>query len=456
MKKLFSIVFVLIICISFSLTAFAAGFTPPFEITAASAYMVNLDTGLVLYEKNPDEKRSVASLTKLMTSLLFMEAVPPEAMDSTIIYADPGLYVYPVVGGGGSTADIRPYEQVTARSLLYAMLLPSGNEAAAIAAFHVGNGNLENFYAMMNARAAQLGCKNTNFTNPHGLEGMEKNNYSTARDLFLIAQQCWTHELFKAVVGSNSYEMPFTNKHPTAEFASKPNSAYTIYTTNLMQSSKTAGIHRDYIKGIKTGSTENAGRNFISTATENGMTYLNVVLGCPWDPPEDGYAYSFHDTADLCDWAFKNFEVRPALDPLSAINEIKVKYSRETDILRLFPAEEMKTILPKESDETVLQKKYMLPKSVNAPIKQGDIIGKVTLSLAGEVIGTVDLLAGEDVHRNTVLFIISKTTDFLKSTYFRVVMVVSVITLLGYVSVAVVQHNRHKKTKPVFDNKNRK
>ncbi len=450
MKKLLSLILSVIILFVLALPVSAAGFTPPFEITAASAYMVNLDTGLVLYEKNADEKRSVASLTKLMTVLLFLEAIPPQEMDSTMIYADPGLYVYPVVGAGGSSADILPHDEVPASYVLYGMLLPSGNEAAAIAAFYVGGGNLENFYAMMNAKAKALGCVNTNFTNPHGLEGIEKQNYSTARDMFLIAQECWKHELFRTVVSTNSYDIPLTKKHPTPRNPAKPNSYDTLYTTNLMQRSKNSAIYRDYIKGIKTGSTEEAGRNFVSSASKDGMTYLTVVLGAPWEPAEDGMAYSFHDTAALCDWAFKNYEVRPALDPLAPINEIKLNYSRESDVLKLFPSEELKTILPKDADASVLQKKFYMPDSIDAPVKQGDIIGKVTLSLAGEIIGTVDLLSGQDVERNMTLFLLGKTKDFLQSTYFRVLICVSAVTIAGYVAAAVILHSKHKRSKSVF------
>ncbi|MEG0616080.1 MAG: D-alanyl-D-alanine carboxypeptidase family protein [Oscillospiraceae bacterium] len=449
MKKLLSLILGFIIIISVSLPVSAAGFTPPFEITAASAYMVNLDTGLVLYEKNADEKRSIASLTKLMTTLLLIEKVPISELDSTVITANGDLYVPPVTTPGSSTADIRPWEEVTARTLLYAMMLPSGNEAAAVTAYYVGSGNMENFYAMMNARAKELGCKNTNFTNAHGLEGMDKGNYSTAHDLFLITQECWKHEIFRTIASSSSYEMPFTNKHTAPEAGGKANCAYTIYTTNYMQKNRTSSMYREYIKGVKTGSTPEAGRGFVSTASQDGMNYITVVLGTPYDVPPDEYAYSFYDTAALDEWAFKNFSVRPALDPLSPLNEVKLLYCRTSDALQLYPTQDIKTILPKDADATVLQKTYDLPEYVEAPVKQGDVIGKVTLSLAGEVIGKSDLIAGQDVERDTLLFVIAKIKAFVKSLYFRVVLTVTAITLIAYATIAVISNNKKRKAKQI-------
>ena len=138
-----------------------AAFTPPFEVNADAVYMVNLDTGRVVYEKNATKARPPASLTKMMTSLLLMENCAD--LEGTEITA-PGYLYDEFVGLKVSNADIWPWETVTAKTLLYAMLLPSGNEAASITADYLGGGNLENFFFTMNARAKQLGCVNTNFT----------------------------------------------------------------------------------------------------------------------------------------------------------------------------------------------------------------------------------------------------------------------------------------------------
>ena len=133
--------------------------------------------------------------------------------------------------------------------MLYAMMLPSANEAAEAVGYYLGNGNLNNFYALMNARAAALGCTNTNFTSTNGLVEMDAGNYSSAHDLALIAQECWKHEIFRTVVGTATYQMPAAESH------SEP---YTILSSDAMIKPSSA-VYRSYIKGIKTGSTQAAG-----------------------------------------------------------------------------------------------------------------------------------------------------------------------------------------------------
>ena len=109
---------------------------------------------------------------------------------------------------------------------------------------------------------------------------------------------------------------------------------------------KRQAVYRSYIKGIKTGSTQAAGRNFVSAAVnDKGETYIGVVLGAPWDAAEDGYAYSFHDTDTIYDWLFANYSIKPSLDTGSPVTEVKVNYSSDADTLMLYPAGDLKTCL---------------------------------------------------------------------------------------------------------------
>ncbi len=406
-----------------------AAFTPPFDVNAEEVYMVNLDTGIVVYAKNETVPRAPASLTKLMTSLLLMENVPDLA--GTQVTA-PGYIFDELYGVNSSTADIRPYETVTAQTLLYAMLLPSANEAASITADYLGNGNLENFFFTMNARAKQLGCVATNFTNAHGLWGMEENHYSCAYDMYLIAKACYDTPGFMEVASSEKYDMPFTNYHSTPEYASYPNAAYIIYSTNYLQRSSSA-IYRSDVHGLKTGSTPEAGYNLVSTATQNGETYMLVVMGTPYEKDENGYGLAFSVTSDLYDWAFDNFSVAPALDTGKPLQEVKVKYADGADTVLLYPEESFTTLLPNEADETVLQLEYILPESVAAPIKQGDVIGAVRLSLAGEELGTVALVSHSDIARSDLLYGMAQLKKFVGSLYFRTVVVLLVLLVIGYV-----------------------
>lgn len=439
MKKFCCIVLLTLCVIGLPVRAAAQGYDLPAEIsiTAAEAYFINLDTGLVVYEKDADTPRSIASLTKLMTALLLMENV--EDLENTMITAERSLYVGSIIDPSSSNADIRPGESVSALNMLYAMMLPSANEAAEAVGYYLSGGNMQNFYALMNQRAKDLGCTNTQFASANGLVDQEGGNWSTAHDVALIAQECWKHEIFRTVCGTRMYWMPMTDNsaHNYPQFPEQnPNAAYYIQNTNLMLSPN-AGVYRPYIKGMKTGSTFAAGRNFVSAAVnERGESFIGVVLGCPYDPAEDGYAYSFHDTAAIYDWIFSSFSVRPTLDTTTPITEVRVEWSSESDRLQLVPASDLKTILPNDSDDA-LTTTFDVPKAVYAPVKAGDSVGSVTLTLEGREIGTVELLAAEDIERNTFLFLVGKTGEFLGGTYVKVVIVLTAIFFIGYTIIAV-------------------
>lgn len=452
MKKITAFLAVLILTLTLLAPGAAAvTFTPNFETKGASIYMVNMDTGTVLYEKNAHERRAPASLTKVMSALLLLENEPD--LPGTVVTA-PG-YVYDELQGlRASHADIWPYEQVSCESLLYAMMLPSGNEAASITADYVGGGSIPYFCEMMTTRAKELGCENTNFTNPHGLFGMERDHYSTAYDMYLIAKECWYHEddtireTFRAVASSTEYWMPLSNKHPNADAGAPAGKSYAIRTTNAMMRS-TSDYYMSGVAGIKTGSTPEAGYNLISTCTMNGETYLLVVMGTPYETDALGYGLAFGDSYNLYNWAFNNFSVRPALDTGVDITEVKVKYSSDTDTLMLRPADDLLTLLPNESDETTVNHTFDLPEAVSAPIKAGDVVGTVTLSLAGEPLGTVDLVATKDVERDTLLYVLDKIGEFFGSLYFKVLVILVIITVCGYVVLVVSVNKRNKKRRKV-------
>ncbi|MDO5602919.1 MAG: D-alanyl-D-alanine carboxypeptidase family protein [Oscillospiraceae bacterium] len=445
LKKIPIFICQLVLCALMCAAPAFAAFTPPFEPDAAAVYVINLDTGVLVYEKNADEPRDIASLTKLMTCLLLLEN---EADLDTVVTA-PGYVFDELFGQGGSTADIRPYEQVSCRNLLYAMLLPSANEAANITADHIGGGNMEAFFSMMNSRAAQLGCTNTNFTNAHGLFGKEAGNYSTAHDLALIAQACWKNDVFREAAQTNVHWMPLSNKHTVVEVSGGPEGmAYPIRTTNRMQE-KSSGVYRSYIQGIKTGSTIEAGRNFVSTATQNGTTYLAVVLGSPWEPAEDGYSVAFHVTANLYDWIFSSFQVAPALDTEKPLQEVDVKYCSEKDTLAVYPASDFMTLLPTESDDSVVQKTYRLPETVAAPIRAGDVIGTVTLTMAGEELGTVKLISKSDLERNDFMYFLDKAQSFLTSRFFFFIVLLAAAAVIAYIAFIRALHHKDEKRRKI-------
>lgn len=399
----------------------AVGFTPTCEVSAEAAYLVNTDTNLIIYEKNSEQPLPAASLTKLVTASLLLERYGDD-MDTPQLTAYSYLFDY-VYGKNASHADIRQGEVLSPRTLLYAMMLPSANEAAYIVAHDLGSGQIDNFVNQMNAFASRLGCTGTRFYDPCGLD---ERNVTTARDAYLMIRYLMEFDIFREVCGSDEYMMPANTRHE---------SPYRIDNTDRMVQENYGGnYYRSYAQGGKTGSL-GEWQNFASWHNQNGETYICVVLHSP--DSCDPYEYptkrpALYETGQLMDWVFDSFSIQPALDTEQPIEEIKVDYSAEADTVMLYPADSMMTILPKDADGSVTQKTFHLPESIPAPVRQGDVVGTVTLSLSGEEIGTVELLAGRDIARSELLFVIARIGEFFGSLYFRVVVILSLIAVALY------------------------
>ena len=218
MKKFCAILFsfVLVLMLALPVTAEeAAGesdslFDTAPALTAPAGYVVNLDTNIVVYEKNSETQLSAASLTKMMTTLLLLENYQDQ-LDSISLTAP--SYIYDLIweqSTNASTADIRRGETQSLRNLLYAMLLPSGNEAAYIGADYMGGGSIDNFVAMMNDEAKAVGCTGTTFVDPCGLN---PNNITTARDAYLILRALTAYDVFATVIATPSYDMGTNDRH---------------------------------------------------------------------------------------------------------------------------------------------------------------------------------------------------------------------------------------------------
>ena len=386
------------------------------DIMAPAAYVVNLDTNIVVYEKNSETPLQAASLTKMMTTLLLLENYQDQL--DTISVTAPS-YIYDLIWEkttNASTADIRKGETQTLRNLLYAMMLPSANEAAYIVADYMGGGSIDNFVAMMNEEAARIGCTGTTFTDPCGLD---PGNVTTARDAYLLVRVAMGYDAFAQAAGEESYQMPASTKH---------DSPYTILTSDKLVS-PSSNYYRSYTKGGKTGSLDDW-QNFAGWHTQDGETYVSVVLHSPKTDEDPRPALT--ETAELMDWAFATFTVTAALDTTQPITELPIVYSSQTDTVMIYPADDMQTLLPRQGGAELTEKTFNVPEHLSAPIKQGDVVGTVTVTMQGETVGTVDLLAGSSVDRNELLYTMAKVKAFFSSTYFKVVIVLCIIAAVVY------------------------
>lgn len=389
------------------------------ELTAPAAYVVNLDTNIVVYDKNSDTQLQAASLTKMMTCLLMLEQYQDQL--DTITVTAPS-YIYDLIWEkttNASTADIRRGDTQTLRNLLYAMLLPSANEAAYIVADYMGGGSIDNFVAMMNDEAAAIGCTGTTFTDPCGLD---EGNVTTAKDEYLILRALTAYDVVATVMASPSYDMGTNDNYPTP-------GTYIIQNTNKMVCN--TSYYRDYTKGGKTGSL-GEWQNFAGWHSKDGENYISVVLNVPNGTDPDGGRPALLETGTLMDWVYETYTIAPALDTTQPITESRIVYSTQTDTVMLYPADDMMTLLPREGGAALTGQVFNLPDRLTAPLKQGDVVGTVTLTIGGESIGTVDLIAGSDVARNQMLYTISRVGEFFSSTYFKVVIMLTMAVVAVY------------------------
>ena len=424
MKKFCAILFSFVLVLIIALPVAAEGESSTLadnapSLTAPAAYVVNLDTNIVVYEKNSETQLSAASLTKMMTTLLLLENYQDQ-LDSISLTAP--SYVYDLIweqSTNASSADIRRGETQSLRNLLYAMLLPSGNEAAYIVADYMGGGSIDNFVAMMNDEAKAVGCTGTTFVDPCGLN---PNNITTARDAYLILRALTAYDVFSTVVGTPSYDMGTNDRYTTP-------GTYIIQTTDKLITN--SSYHRDYTKGGKTGSL-GEWQNFAGWHSQDGESYISILLNVPYDADPEGMRPALVETATIMDWVFDTYTIAPALDTTQPITEVRVAYSTQADTVMLYPADNMMTLLPREGGAALTEQVFNVPDQLPAPIKQGDIVGTVTLTIEGETIGTADLIAGSDVSRNQLLYTISRVSLFFSSTYFKVVVILTMLVIGAY------------------------
>ncbi len=403
--------FVTVILLSLTVFIPASAYEPTgFDITAKNVLFASLDTGEILYEKDINKKVYPASITKIMTVLVILESKKYNP-DGKVVMTKEVLDA--MLGTGSSVSGLKEGEEISQLDLVYLVLMASFGDCAYLAADYYGGGT-ENFVKLMNDKAKKLGLKNTRYENPVGLHNV--NNYTTAKDTFVLASYALKNSTFKKVCETARYSMPPTNLSP----------GRTISTTNFLQDS-TTNYYYTYAKGVKTGYTDEAGRCLVSTASYNGYNYICILFGCPVDKAK---RHEFVDSKNLYRWAFNNFEFKKVADDKNPICEIEVNLSLKYDFIPLYFGDGFRTVMPKKADaSTITIEPHLKSKSVDAPIKKGDILGYADIIYAEETIGKVDLVAKENVDRSFILYAANGVKKFLISKYmiaFYVVVIIGV------------------------------
>lgn len=350
------------------------------SLVAQSAILIDTDTGKVLFEKNMDQKMFPASLTKIMTAILAIENCK---LDDIVTVNYNAISSIP---SGYTTANLITDEQLTVKQLLEVLLLHSANDSANVLGMHIG-GSIDSFVSMMNSKAKELQCENTNFTNTYGLH--DENHYSTARDLAIIARYCMKNDSFRHLVAQTSCQIPPTNKHEARTYNN---------TNNLII--PTSQYYYPFAIGIKTGYTKEAGNCLISASKKDGFETIAVILNT-------GTVHGARctDSISLFNYAYDNFGLKKIASKGDVLNNISVfNGTKETQNLDLILSKDINVLnfLNKDID---IKPSIELKENISAPIATGSVVGTVTYDVLNTKY-TADLVAAHDVQKSNFLFTI--------------------------------------------------
>ena len=370
------------ICVCFmmqSVVVFAEGNTD-LGLNAKSAILMEESTGNILYESNPNERLPIASVTKVMTMLLIMEAV-----DSGKISLDDMVTVSEnAMSYGGSTMFLETGEQLTVNDMLKGIAVASANDGCVAMAEHLA-GSESAFVDMMNEKAKELGMENTHFMNTNGLD--EDDHYSSARDVAIMSRELMKHEtifnytsIWMDTLRGGKFQLANTNK------------LIRFY---------------DGANGLKTGSTSKALCCLSAAAKRNDMQLIAVVLGAPTS------AERFASAKSLLDYGFANYAVNTQITAGDEVQKIAVEKGVDKEVGVV--AGDSCSTLVKKGQEDNITKEIKIDETITAPIEAGQKIGTMTISRDGEVIADIDLNASSAVEKKGIGLIIK---DFFTTIFF--------------------------------------
>lgn len=385
------------------------------QVKAKAALLVDESSSTVLYAKNEHDELYPASLTKIMTALLTLEAVESGklTLDQTLTATSTALSG---LSEDGSSAGIKVGETMTVENYLKCMLIVSANEACDVLAEGV-SGSVDAFVEAMNAKAKELGCENTHFANPNGLH--DSQHYTTAWDLYLITKAALKYPKFIEICDMGVAEIPASNVSEVRR----------LHTTNYLLSNWRAnGYLYSDAHGIKTGSTDEAGHCLVSSAKQGSRSLLSVILGAERVVGADGVAdvRSFSETKRLFQWGFANFSTKTVLTELDMLADVPVSLSK-IDSVAVHPDKELSLLLPNDVDLEKLEKKLIIEENILAPVTAGQELGSVEISYNGKVYATVPLVALNNVEASKLLSFWYHVQQFFSSTLVKVVLIAIVV-----------------------------
>ena len=337
-----------------------------FAKNAKSAILIEASTGKVLFEKNADEKLVPASMTKMMSMLLILEAI-----EDGILKWDQVVTVSENASGmGGSQILLETGEKMTVKDLFKGVAIASGNDAV-VALAEASYGSVDVFVDHMNKKAKELGLKNTNFKNPHGLDTAD--HYSSARDMSLIAKELSKHEKV----------FEFTSVYEDYLRQNTDRKIWLVNTNKLVR-------FYDGVDGLKTGFTDGAGYCITATAKKNGMRIIAVVMGEPTSKMRN------KEISEMFDYSFAQYKISNLLKNKS-IGKYRVDSGKD-EYVNVIPSEEA-TVLMKKGEKDLNIKYDTIINNLKAPLRKGDVIGELKIKENGNIIRKVNLTVDKDISK---------------------------------------------------------
>ncbi len=433
-KNKFAAIFLLVaLLVSLLCATSASALTDP-EVEAPNIVLAEASTGEILFTRNETARVYPASLTKIMTVLLAVEAIErgettltTEVMASGNITKDLEI--------DGSTAGITAGEILTLEGLLQCALVASANEACNVIAEHIG-GSIEAFVNLMNTRAAELGCTDTHFANTHGLPN--ENHYTTAWDLYLISRQAISHEIIREICAMKEVTVPATDGSESR----------TLRNTNALLGDNQfyTGYYYEGASGLKTGHTSAAGYCLAATVERDGIELLSIVMGAEATERGNGWldVGSFEDTVKLYDWAFANFSYREILRTTEVVADLPIEMGT-TDMVSVRPQNSILALIPNDLSTSVFDRSITYYHEENgeelvAPLNAGDVLGEIVVSRDGKIYGRTPLISTKSITLSRMEYIKSEVRGFFRSTVVRIILIILILIVLGYAALVVRYH----------------
>lgn len=429
MKKIKIFPLILLFCLVLSGFAPSAAAINDPALDAKAVVLADLNSGEILYSLNSSEQRAMASLTKIMTGLLAIEAVENgQCRMEDMVTA--GSDAWQGMGDDASNSNIQPGETMSYKDLIYCAVVHSACEACNILATYI-SGSISAFVELMNSRAAELGCENTHFLDPHGLSNEQ---YTTAYDMYLISKEAVSHPDFLAICDADGYRTAPTNMSEARELFNSnaliSNGAY--YAQQVINN-----LGHNYLyegaSGVKTGYTRAAGYCLVSTAERNGINLLAVVMGCGGELNTQEPEYkNFTNTITLYDWAFDNFSYRTLLSASQFAHKVTVKLAAGGEVI-LRPVEDIRALLPNDiDDESINTTVHVYEDKLVAPIEANTELGEVRISADGRDYGVVKLVNPTEVKLSKLEFIKQQLKGFFSSGWVITVIIIVLLIAAAY------------------------